>query len=344
MAEGTPSTADVTPKPGAGRGRPVSSAQHELETLRQQQRALQSQLEQLQRQHPPSLATSAAEPATEGQSTSSSASGDSAEVAPITLTVKLPPYWAADPLVWFAQVESLFATRQITREKTMFHHVVSSLSHEFAGEVRDLILNPPDHQPYTVLKRQLIARTQTSEQKRLQQLLVSEELGSRTPTQLLRSMQQLLGENHMDDKLFRSLFVQHLPQQVRLVLASSADDLSLEALAAMADRIVEVSTELPGVQAVSADPAHSAVLEMLQDIRHQLADLSKNIAHLTQHSRYKPRSRSRERSSRPLHTAPATQGATSADSNLCYYHAKFGDQAFRCVPPCSRSSAPPAEN
>lgn len=121
----------------------------------------------------------------------------------------------------------------------MFHHVVSSLGHEYAVEVRDLILTPPPTEPYTVLKRQLITRTQTSEQKRLQQLLVSEELGTWTPAQLLRTMRQLLGDNTMDDKLLRPLFLQRWPSQVRIVLASSADDLSLEALAAMADCIFE---------------------------------------------------------------------------------------------------------
>ena len=107
--------------------------------------------------------------------------------------------------------------------------------------MRDLILKPPTDNPYIALKEQLTRRTALSELHRLQQLLTGEELGDRKPTQLLRRMQQLLGDcRGIDPTFLKELFLQRLPQSARMVLASTPEGTTLSALAEMADKIMEV--------------------------------------------------------------------------------------------------------
>ena len=188
-----------------------------------------------------------------------------AEAAPslAAVSLKLPPFWPADPEVWFAQVEAQFTTKRITSQRTMFDYVVSSLNPEFATEVRDLLLRPPTDDPYATLKAELIQRTAASAHRKLQQLISGEELGDRKPTQLLRWMQQLLGDQlgaGADTNVFlKELFLQRLPGNVRMVLASADPATDLAQLAVMADKVIEVAT--PTVSAI----AHTSDVKQLQE-------------------------------------------------------------------------------
>ena len=186
------------------------------------------------------------------------------------ISLKIPLFWVADPhIIWFAQVKAQFSTRGISSEKTKFEHIVASLAPEYAQEVRDLILSPPSTTPYTTLKTQLIQCTATSLQQRLQQLFCSEDLGDRKPTQLLRRMQQLMGEDvrSADDPLIKELFL-HLSSNVRIVLASTGTK-DLQALAQLADKVMEVAA--PTVSAIRAGNSSPDIVQL----RSEVADLRK---------------------------------------------------------------------
>ncbi|XP_063963282.1 uncharacterized protein LOC135156084 [Lytechinus pictus] len=147
------------------------------------------------------------------------------------VALKLPPFWRNDPEVWFAQAEAQFATRNIVVESTKYSYVIATLPPEVAQDIRDVLINPPVSEPYTTLKKKIIARTTESEQRRVQMLLTEEELGDRKPSQLLRRMEQLVGDQKLERGILRQLFLQRLPHNVRLILASTSESLALSDLA-----------------------------------------------------------------------------------------------------------------
>ena len=130
--------------------------------------------------------------------------------------------------------------------------MVSSLAPEVAAEVRDLLLSPPADDPYGALRAALVDRTQKSEKVRLRELLSQEVSGDEKPSQLLRKIEQLLGDKSLDDSLLSEMFVQRLPPGVRLVLSAVPGALTARELARLADRVVESTTAASPVTAVTA--------------------------------------------------------------------------------------------
>ena len=272
-------------------------------------------------------------------STPPTSTGSSVSPAVAAVSLKLPPFWPADPEVWFAQVEAQFTTRSISSQKTRFDYVVSSLSPEFATEVRDLLLKPPSENQYDVLKAQLVKRTAASEQRKLQQLISGEELSDRKPTQLLRRMQQLLGDklgSTTDTNSFlHELFLQRLPASVRMVLASADPSTTIDKLAEMADKVMEVAAPTaPNVSAVSHVTADHPELKQLREDVARLTELVQTLSIRSRPRRPRSISRSRHRS--------ATPTPQHHDSQLCWYHAKFGEAAQKCKEPCSWGNSPAA--
>ncbi|KAH6944560.1 hypothetical protein HPB50_003986 [Hyalomma asiaticum] len=174
---------------------------------------------------------------------------------------------------------------------------------------------------YTTLKQLLISRLTPSEPQRLQQLLHHTELGDRTPSPLLRHMRQLLHTDgatttDADSRLLRELFVQRLPVNVRMILASAADK-RLSELAELADSVLAVAP--PSVAALQPDIASRAPTTALHDIREQISRLADTVAAMQ--ARSTPEERQR----------PAAQQKT------CWYHRKYSNAARKCIPPCDHA-------
>ena len=185
-----------------------------------------------------------------------------------------------------------FRMRHVTAQRTKFYHVVASLSPDFATEVRDLIIRPPADAPYDSLREQLIKCTTASEQRKLQQLFSAEELGDRKPSQLLSRLQQLMGEraSATDNTFLWELFLKRLPGNVRMILASTASSSSLDELADLADKIMDVV--VPSVAAPTTTAQRRG--------RPEVTRLKGLVKSLTVHQR----THSSHRPSTPRHRSP----------------------------------------
>lgn len=237
------------------------------------------------------------------------------------IAVKLPPFWADRPAVWFAQAEAQFRIAGIKCDMTKFSHIISIIDQKIIGEIEDIVLEPPEENKYETLKRELIRRLSVSEQERVERLVSNEELGDNKPSAFLRQLRSLAGVTK-DETLLRQLWMRRLPNYVQAILAAHTD-LGLEKLAGLADNIIEVS---PGPSRVHRVDTNSLPNEV-SSLRDCVTELSRQIASLAAVSPQRGRSRSRS-------SPRARSRSGTPASRRCWYHRRYGTRASKCIPPC----------
>lgn len=255
--------------------------------------------------------------------------------------VRVPPFWPEEPALWFAQVESQFTLSKITTDDTKFCYLVSQLDHQYAAEVKDIITNPPATDKYLKLKQELIKRLSASQEKRVKQLLMHEELGDRKPSQFLRHLQSLAGPAVPEDFL-TTIWSSRLPANIQTVIATQVD-LPLDKLADLADKVHEIVPTTPQVASTSKVESASSSND---DLARQVFELTKQVAKLAEQVSNGGRSRSQHQNKRYTNYSSRSRSRSRprfkqppADCPHCFYHYNYGAQAKKCKEPCTFKSS-----
>jgi hypothetical protein len=233
----------------------------------------------------------------------------------------------------------------ISSETTKFYHVVSQLDQRYAAELEDVITSPPERDPYTTLRAELIRRLSPSREQRIRQFLTL-EMGDGKPSQFLRHLRSLAPD--VPEDFLQIIWSSRLPLNIQAFLAGQHEG-SLDAAACSADRISEVAPQ-PALASVGPSPDSTVLLRGIEDLSHQMAVLSAEQDRLRTSSRdshlrsRNPRLTSRDpcsstrdprpgsRNRRPVSRPPSRVDATAT---LCWYHRRFGARAQKFTPSCS---------
>lgn len=249
------------------------------------------------------------------------------------VSIKAPPFWKNNPNLWFAQIEAQFEISGITKDETKFYHVVAAIESNVLDFVQDIVISPPEREKYTTLKKRITEMFSVSDSSKLRTLLQGIELGDQRPSMLLKRMRELAGK-HFSDDLLKSLWLDRLPENVKLVLVASNEELS--SLAIMADKILELVPQ-PTVNytALGKDASNNSTLEQ------KVAELSEQVsklANIVKNAQNFPRSRStslhRNRSFSRNGRYPSPNWRSN-NSKICFYHKTFGTLALKCKGPCN---------
>ena len=136
------------------------------------------------------------------------------EAAVVTMTVKLPAFWADKPEAWFIQAEANFRARRITSQMTKFNLVVVALDADTIEGMLDLLEKTPDDDSYEQLKARLVQSFKISTVDKIKQTLELPPLADENPVRLADKIMALAREAGSED-VAKTVFMLKLPDGVR---------------------------------------------------------------------------------------------------------------------------------
>jgi hypothetical protein len=111
---------------------------------------------------------------------------------------------------------------------------------------------PPPPNAYQQLKTRLLAAHTLTEFQRMDKLLSTQPLGGQKPSDLLHELVQFCPEGESQSKIFRYLFLQRLPAELRIILSEDSDS-TLPVLVARADQLWAHSARRPHAAAAAGN-------------------------------------------------------------------------------------------
>jgi hypothetical protein len=135
--------------------------------------------------------------------------------------------------------------------------------------VEDIITSPPQQDPYSKLRTELLKRLFLSREQRAHRIITLEELGDRKPSQFLRHLRSLVPD--LPDYFLRAIWTSRLPAKVQATLACHPE-VELDVAADCADRIIQ-TVPAPTLANIG-QPTDNALLRRMEELFRRVAALS----------------------------------------------------------------------
>ncbi len=149
--------------------------------------------------------------------------------------LRLPEFWVADPVAWFAHVEAHFELENLTSQQHRYFNVVKSLSQDSLRLIKDILANPHPTTPYDILKDRLLNNHSLTDFQKIERQLKMGELGpQQKPSELLAHLVELTPADESKYLIF--LFIQRLPKILPMQLGGDLD-LDLRDISERANRL-----------------------------------------------------------------------------------------------------------
>ncbi len=207
--------------------------------------------------------------------------------------------------------------------------MLAALSVDSVRLVRHVLHDDIGPESYERLRASLLASHSLSNYQKMERMMWLPPLGDRKPSVMLAEMLEYCPAGESTTAVFAFLFLQRLPWEIS-VLLSEDDPANMRAFAEKADRLItmHVPQSHDTCGAVAAEDAYEEadVVATLQGARSRKEKGPKR----PQQPLYQPKELGRRVNLPKKGPDPGRSFRTS----MCFYHAKFGEQAKHCQEGC----------
>lgn len=248
---------------------------------------------------------------------------------PLFAKTEMPKITSKNTEHSIAKLEGWLDINGVMEDERRFIALKMQLDSATYAQVSQAIYNPPQFGKYLALKQAVIKVFTDSQSKKVQDLISGLQLGDKKPSTLLAEMRNL-HRGPVDDTIFRELWLNRLPLQVRGIIVgmiNPSEPPPLERLAESADRIMEYQnmSSNSSIQVVSKEPPN----EFLVELKQTLVALGEQLRHLrpsSQDRSSRPNSRSDDNNRRKNNRSPTPKSSNICDgSSPCVFHVKYGE-------------------
>jgi hypothetical protein len=243
--------------------------------------------------------------------------------------IKLPPFWPEDPASWFQLAEAQFALRKVADPVTRYYHVLAALSVDSIRLVRHVLHDDTSPESYERLRASLLASHSLSNYQKMERMMRLPPLGDRKPSVMLAEMLEYCPAGESTTAVFAFLYLQRLPREIR-VLLSEDDPANMRAIAEKVDQLI----------AMHLPQSHDTCAAVAAEDSYEEADVVA-VLQGAQSRKDKGLKRPQQPPSQPKElgchinlTKKGPELGRSFCTSMCYYHAKFGEQAKHCQEGC----------
>jgi hypothetical protein len=212
-----------------------------------------------------------------------------------------------------------FRICNISQSSTKYDHLLSALSTEVCSNINNSLekINENAADAYEQLKALLVSRYTKDRWARAFELLKFPEIGDMKPSDMIRQMKALLPTDSRPCTYFMALFLLRLPSD-------------------MIDHLIDKDFKDCTKMAEYADLLYSRRRSNTMAAINTKYEAAINAISGSRNREFSPHDRRRERHlpSCPGRSRRKTPGLYKEDSDICYYHTTYGDQARKCKPWC----------